>query len=65
LRGRPLEEKATLTQEFIRRVLPLLARGRIVPVVDSVYPLDEVADAHRRMESNKNFGKIVLAIGGS
>lgn len=64
LRGRPLEEKATLTQEFIRRVLPLIARGRIAPVVDSVFPLDQVADAHRRMESNENFGKIVLAIGG-
>ena len=64
LRGRPLEEKATLTQEFARRVLPLIARGRIVTVIDSVFPLDQVADAHRRMESNENFGKIVLAIGG-
>ncbi len=65
LRGRPLEEKATLTQEFVRRVLPLIARGRIVPVIDRVYPLAEVSDAHRRMESNENFGKIVLAIGDS
>lgn len=62
LRGRPLEEKATLTQEFVRRVLPLIARGRIVPVIDRVFPLDQVGEAHRRMESNENFGKIVLAI---
>jgi NADPH:quinone reductase-like Zn-dependent oxidoreductase len=62
LRGRPLEEKATLTQEFVRRVLPLIARGRIVPVIDRVYPLADVAEAHRRMEANENFGKIVLAI---
>ena len=62
LRGRPLEEKATLTQEFVRRVLPLIARGRIVPVIDRVFPLEQVGEAHRRMESNENFGKIVLAI---
>ena len=57
---RPLEEKATLAQAFVRRWLPLFASGRLVPVVDRVYPLAEVADAHRYMESNANFGKIVL-----
>ena len=60
LRARPLEEKATLTQNFARRWLPLFASERIVPVVDRVYPLAEVAEAHRYMESNANFGKIVL-----
>jgi NADPH:quinone reductase len=60
LRSRPLEEKAVLSQEFARRMLPLFASERLVPVIDSVFPLDEVADAHRLMESNANFGKIVL-----
>ncbi len=62
LRSRALEEKAALTQEFARRMLPLFASGRLVPVVDRVYPLAEVADAHRYMESNANFGKIVLRV---
>jgi len=60
LRARPLEEKATLTQEFVARVLPLFENESITPIVDRVFPLAEVAEAHRYMESNANFGKIVL-----
>ncbi len=60
LRSRPLEEKAALTQEVARRLLPLFEAGRLVPVVDRVFPLAEVAEAHRYMESNANVGKIVL-----
>ena len=60
LRSRPLEEKAQLTQQFVQRLLPLFASGRLAPVVDRVFPLEEVAEAHRYMESNANFGKIVL-----
>ena len=62
LRARPLEEKAALTQIFARRHLGHFASGQLVSVVDRVYPLDEVAEAHRHMESNANFGKIVLHI---
>ncbi len=62
LRARPLEEKAALTQIFARRHLDHFASGRLVSVVDRVYPLEEVAEAHRYMESNANFGKIVLHI---
>ena len=60
LRARPLEEKVALTQRFVLRLLPLFASGRLKPVIDRVFPLEEVADAHRHMESNANFGKIVL-----
>ena len=60
LRSRPLEEKAAVTQAFARHVLPLLADGRVVPVIDRVFAMDEIRDAHRRMESNESFGKIVL-----
>ena len=60
LRTRPLEDKARLTQAFARHVVPLLADGRLVPVVDQVMEMTDVRDAHRRMESNQNVGKIVL-----
>ncbi len=63
LRARPLEEKALATRAFEKSVLPHIASGRIKIVVDSVYPLAEAAEAHRRMEANANFGKIVLEVG--
>lgn len=62
LRARPIEEKIALTQQFIKHVLPLLASGQVVPVVDKVFPLEEAASAHAYMESNLNFGKIVLSV---
>ena len=64
LRARPLEEKATLVQSFVSRVLPLIEAGSIRPVVDRVFDLEDVAEAHRYMETNANFGKIVLRVGG-
>ena len=60
LRSRPLEEKAALAQAFAAQVVPLLADGRLVPVVDAVLPMEQVREAHRRMERNDTFGKIVL-----
>ncbi len=62
LRSRPIEEKIALTNQFKRHVLPLVASGAIKPVVDCVYPLADAAEAHRHMETNANFGKIVLAV---
>ena len=62
LRGRPLEEKATLIQAFSHRVVPLFADETIRPVIDRVFPLEQTGDAHAYMESNANFGKIVLKI---
>jgi putative PIG3 family NAD(P)H quinone oxidoreductase len=62
LRPLPLEEKVALTAQFTAFALPLLADGRLAPVIDSVYTLDEVAAAHRRMEANANIGKIVLRV---
>lgn len=63
LRGRPLEEKATLIQAFAHRIVPLFASEILVPVIDRVFPLEEVSQAHELMESNTNFGKIVLSMG--
>jgi NADPH:quinone reductase-like Zn-dependent oxidoreductase len=62
LRSRPLEEKIDLVQSFARTMLPLLAAGRLKPVVDRVLPLDDAAAGHAAMEANENFGKIVLRI---
>ena len=62
LRGRSNEEKATATRLFSKHVVPLLASGVVRPVVDAVYPLQEIQQAHRLMESNQNFGKIVLSV---
>ncbi len=60
LRARPLEEKAVLAQRFARELLPLFVSGRLRPVIDEVMPMDEIVAAHRRMESNQTFGKLVL-----
>jgi putative PIG3 family NAD(P)H quinone oxidoreductase len=61
-RGRPLEEKILATQAFAREVLPLFRDGRLRPVIDSVFPLDQLHEATARMESNQNVGKIVLTV---
>ena len=60
LRARPLEEKIEAARALERHVSPLLADGRVRPVVDRVMPIEEVQAAHRAMEENENFGKIVL-----
>ncbi len=60
LRMRPLEEKIAATQAFARDVLPLVASGRVRPVVDVVLPAASAREAHERMERNESFGKIVL-----
>lgn len=62
LRSRSLEEKAAATRAFEKSVLPHLASGRIRPVVDTVFQLAEAGDAHGLMETNANFGKIVLKV---
>jgi len=62
LRARSLEEKIAITADFAREVVPLLADGTIQPVIDSVFPLDQIQDAHRRLESNETFGKVVLTM---
>ncbi len=62
LRSRTLEEKALATRAFEKSIVPHLASGRVRVVVDRVFPLAEAAAAHAYMESNANFGKIVLEV---
>ena len=62
LRARSTEEKAAATRLFATHVIPLLANGTVRPVVDRTYRLDQIGEAHQRLESNDSFGKVVLVI---
>ena len=61
LRARSADEKARIVEAFMSRFGEDLRGGRIKPVIDSVFPLEKVAEAHRRMKGD-HFGKIVLKI---
>jgi NADPH2:quinone reductase len=63
LRKRSVEEKGAIARELYDRVWPLLAAGRVAPILDRSFPLNEAADAHRRLESGAAIGKIVLICG--
>ncbi|HXR65916.1 MAG TPA: NAD(P)H-quinone oxidoreductase [Ktedonobacteraceae bacterium] len=62
LRTRTLEEKLTVTRAFAAGVLPLLASGKVKPIIEHTYPLAEISAAHIAMGENKNFGKLILTI---
>jgi NADPH2:quinone reductase len=62
LRSRPVAEKGEIVAEFTRRAVPRFADRSIVPIIEKVFSIDQVADAHRMMEEDKHFGKIVLRI---
>jgi NADPH2:quinone reductase len=62
LRSRPLNEKIALTQAFAAQVVPLFAEGALHPIIDRIFPLAEIQEAHRYVESDRNFGKVLLAI---
>ena len=63
LRSRSRDEKVLLTRSVRRHVWPLLADGTVRPIVDRIYAFREMAEAHLRMESNENIGKIVVRVG--
>jgi putative PIG3 family NAD(P)H quinone oxidoreductase len=60
LRARPAAFKSALAAELRDRVWPRLDAGEARPVIDSIFPLERAAEAHRRMESGDHIGKIVL-----
>jgi NADPH:quinone reductase len=62
LRARPNAFKAALAAELHEQVWPHLESGAIRPIIDSTYPLEQAAEAHRRMESGDHAGKIVLTL---
>ena len=61
LRSRPAAEKAETTRAFADDVIPLLAAGRVGPVIHEVLPATEAARAHALVASNATYGKVVLA----
>jgi len=63
LRPRPVADKAMIARDLEQKAWPLLARGKIKPVIDSTFPLNEASKAHARMESSAHVGKIVLESG--
>jgi putative PIG3 family NAD(P)H quinone oxidoreductase len=60
LRPQSLEAKAAIAEQLKSKVWPLLANNTIKPVIAKTFPLDEVVEAHRLMESNAHIGKIIL-----
>jgi NADPH:quinone reductase-like Zn-dependent oxidoreductase len=62
LRPRSLAEKVEIKEKFAAQFWPLLLNGTIQPIIDSVYPIEQAEEAHRRMAENKNIGKIILKV---
>jgi len=62
LRAQSFEQKAVMVEEILKRVYPHLENGTVKPVIDSTYPLQEVADAQARMQEGSHMGKIILTM---
>jgi len=60
LRPRSNADKAAMVAAIEAKVMPLVREGRVKPLMDSSFPLEKAADAHRRMETSEHIGKIVL-----
>jgi NADPH2:quinone reductase len=60
LRARSVPDKAAIARAVEDRVLPLIAAGKVRPLIDSTFPLREAAAAHAKMEASTHIGKIVL-----
>ena len=62
LRARSAEQKAAIVERLQAKVWPLLAQGRCLPVIHTVFPLARASDAHKLMESSTHIGKIMLTV---
>src|SRR5690349_24739952 len=62
LRPRTNADKAAMVAAIEAKIMPLLREGRVKPLMDSSFPLEKAADAHRRMETSAHIGKIVLSV---
>jgi NADPH:quinone reductase-like Zn-dependent oxidoreductase len=62
LRSRDVQEKARITESFTNERLALFEDGTLLPVIDTVFSIEEISAAHNYMEENRNFGKIVLTL---
>jgi NADPH2:quinone reductase len=64
MRRSPFARKTELAASLQSKVWPLFDAGKVRVVVDSTYPLAAVAEAHRRLETSRHIGKILLEVGG-
>jgi NADPH2:quinone reductase len=62
LRTRPIRFKGELARALEETVWPLIAGGRYKPVIDSIFPLEDVSAAHERIDGGEHIGKIVLTV---
>lgn len=62
LRAQTFAQKAVMVEEIMARIFPLLETGRIKPLIDSIYPLEQAEQAHAHMMSGQHMGKIILKI---
>jgi NADPH:quinone reductase-like Zn-dependent oxidoreductase len=65
LRSRSLAQKIEITRMFADRFWPMLEVGRLQPVIDSVFPIEQTLAAHDYVKQNKNIGKVILEVGNS
>ena len=49
-------------REFTEKIVPAFGEGKLKSVVDSVFPMDQIQLAHKRMESNESIGKILVQV---
>ena len=64
LRGRTLEQKASICADVVAELWPLVESGRVHPVVAASYPMTEVGAAHQRVQDGRNVGKVLLTVPG-
>lgn len=64
LRARPVDEKATIVAAVREHVWPLIEAGHVRPIVDTVLPITEAAEAHRRVEASEHIGKVLMRVTG-
>ncbi len=62
MRPRTADEKRAIRDELVDQVWPLIESGKVAPVINQVFTLEDVAEAHRLMESSSHIGKIVMRV---
>jgi NADPH:quinone reductase-like Zn-dependent oxidoreductase len=63
LRSRPLAQKIEITRMFADRFWPMLGAGKLEPIIDSVFKIEDADKAHDYVKQNKNTGKVILEVG--
>ncbi|MFQ5420989.1 MAG: NAD(P)H-quinone oxidoreductase, partial [Anaerolineae bacterium] len=62
LRSRPVSEKIEITRQFTNRFWPLLRDGRLRPIIDTTFPIENAQAAHQYVAQNRNTGKVILVV---